>query len=1050
MRCRPWPFLFLASCGGGGGDSGSVAGASGSISLSVDVTSIPADGSSSAIIRAVVTDSAGNPVRNFTDVTFTTTLGRFRNGGPTYTVQTQPPLNDVGWPDTSAPPTGVVETALIAGTKAGSAKVTVRSNNATQTIYISITGAGAAISLVASPSSIPADGVSSSVITATVVNSTGSPVTPGTEVLFMTGLGTFPNGGKSYAVLTPDSTGVVSISLLAGVVPGTNYVLAKTSEVTQAATIVFTNTYLSTLNVTANPSTIPADGVSTSIVTATVMNVSSNIARQVPVSGVPITFYDAASSNVPTPLPDNNTWRGNGDNLHVTPDFYSYSGSTTFTFTYSGSNVTTLTVRLYNRDTGKLETTLINKEGPFTNEAVSITMGAGNYYFQVDAQAAWEIIVAGSIGPAQVGNPKVLQVSRTDAMGNAYYTFTSTTTAGVYSIKAETGQSTTSDNKESLNDTVDITVTGNAAAKVELPDQPLQIYANGENYTTIKATVTDIYGNTVADGTVVNFYTNLGSIENTAMTVNGIASAKLTSVLSSTTLTATVTARIGNQSDSAIVYFLGISLSDMTATPSTIISNGVDKSTITVRLKNDSGVAIENETVIFSTTNGSLSSSIGLTDASGIASVELTAPVVAGTGVVTAKYGLATQTVSVVFTSSTVVGSITLTASPEKIPADGASSSTITATIKDAVSVPVPKGTAVVFATTLGTFSNGSTTYTVITPDGSGVVSVSLKAGSTSGSAMVTATSNGVMQAVYVTIGNASISIALVASPTSIPADGVSSSKITATLTDSTGNPVAQGTAVTFSTTMGKFSNGQVEYSIQTMDANGIVVVSLISSKTAGSALVNAQSNGVSQGVFVEFTGGTPGVPASLSLAISKTSVKSDNSDSSTVTATVLDSDKAVIEGATIAFMASGGQLSKASAVTDANGRATTVFSSGTTDRSNRIVTITATVTGLGPQEIPIQIVGSTLSVSTDASTLPVNGSVALLTITGRDAGNNAVYNTPITLSQSGTGTVTLSPLSGNTNVAGQMVVSVTGASRRYSDRDRHRPGNHCRSGLCH
>ena len=88
----------------------------------------------------------------------------------------------------------------------------------------------------------------------------------------MTGLGTFPNGGKSYAVLTPDSTGVVSISLVAGVVPGTNYVLAKTGEVTQATTMVFTNTNLSRLNVTANPSTIPADGVSTSIVTAKVMN----------------------------------------------------------------------------------------------------------------------------------------------------------------------------------------------------------------------------------------------------------------------------------------------------------------------------------------------------------------------------------------------------------------------------------------------------------------------------------------------------------------------------------------------------------------------------------------------------------------------------------------------------------------------------------------------------------------------------------------------------------------------------------------------------------
>ena len=103
-------------------------GSSGSISLTADVASIPADGSSSATIRAVVTDSAGNPVRNFTDVTFTTSLGHFRNGSYTYTVQTQPPLVATA-SEPPAAPTGVVETALIAGTKAGSAKVTVRSNN---------------------------------------------------------------------------------------------------------------------------------------------------------------------------------------------------------------------------------------------------------------------------------------------------------------------------------------------------------------------------------------------------------------------------------------------------------------------------------------------------------------------------------------------------------------------------------------------------------------------------------------------------------------------------------------------------------------------------------------------------------------------------------------------------------------------------------------------------------------------------------------------------------------------------------------------------------
>ena len=108
-------FAFTVSCGGGGGDdAGSVAGATGSISLTADVTSIPADGSSGATIKAYITDSAGNPVRHFTDVTFTTTLGHFRNGSYSYTVQTQPPLKD-GKLDIDAAPTGLVDASSYCG-----------------------------------------------------------------------------------------------------------------------------------------------------------------------------------------------------------------------------------------------------------------------------------------------------------------------------------------------------------------------------------------------------------------------------------------------------------------------------------------------------------------------------------------------------------------------------------------------------------------------------------------------------------------------------------------------------------------------------------------------------------------------------------------------------------------------------------------------------------------------------------------------------------------------------------------------------------------------
>ena len=135
-------FAFLASCGGGG-DSGSAAGESGSITLTTDAPEdgILADGSSSATITATVKDSSGNPVRNFTDVTFSTTLGHFRNGSTTYTVQTQPPLVD-GKIDPKADPTGIVAVSLTSGTTPGVAKVTVSSNSVTNLVSITFKHAG--------------------------------------------------------------------------------------------------------------------------------------------------------------------------------------------------------------------------------------------------------------------------------------------------------------------------------------------------------------------------------------------------------------------------------------------------------------------------------------------------------------------------------------------------------------------------------------------------------------------------------------------------------------------------------------------------------------------------------------------------------------------------------------------------------------------------------------------------------------------------------------------------------------------------------------------
>ena len=88
---------LLAGCGGGG-DSGGAPGTTATITLEASGSTIPADGTSSVIIKATIKDSAGNPVRHFTDVTFTTTMGHFKNGSTSFTMQTQPPLDEKGLP----------------------------------------------------------------------------------------------------------------------------------------------------------------------------------------------------------------------------------------------------------------------------------------------------------------------------------------------------------------------------------------------------------------------------------------------------------------------------------------------------------------------------------------------------------------------------------------------------------------------------------------------------------------------------------------------------------------------------------------------------------------------------------------------------------------------------------------------------------------------------------------------------------------------------------------------------------------------------------------
>jgi len=217
----------------------------------------------------------------------------------------------------------------------------------------------------------------------------------------------------------------------------------------------------------------------------------------------------------------------------------------------------------------------------------------------------------------------------------------------------------------------------------------------------------------------------------------------------------------------------------------------------------------------------------------------------------------------------TSTASITIETSSTSVEADGRSSVTITATVTDVTGSSVPAGTPVNFSTTMGHFSSGGQHVTVeivpgdisqvtspregqgISGGGSntGTAQVSLISSTETGTAEVTVSSMGVTQFTYITFGppiapGQAETITLTSSSAAIT--GAESTVITATLTPKAGDYITMvGTPVTFTTTLGVFTNGQRSETAVVTGTEGIAVVTLFVNEETGEAVVTATSGGI-------------------------------------------------------------------------------------------------------------------------------------------------------------------------------------------------------------
>ncbi len=204
---------------------------------------------SNALLTATVLIANGDPAADNTVVTFTTSLG-----GVT--------------PVTGTTVSGVV-TATLSSTVAGVATVTATAGSVSATAQVTFTpGAPFTVTLTATPNVIVANGISQSVVVATVTDQYGNPV-PGQSVSFFAGIGNFsPSSG------TTDANGSVTVTLTS-LTPGAENIFAVSGSLSASTLVTYVNT---------PPASAPITPTLTTITNVTVVRKNDVITYQIVVT----------------------------------------------------------------------------------------------------------------------------------------------------------------------------------------------------------------------------------------------------------------------------------------------------------------------------------------------------------------------------------------------------------------------------------------------------------------------------------------------------------------------------------------------------------------------------------------------------------------------------------------------------------------------------------------------------------------------------------------------------------------------------------------------
>jgi adhesin/invasin len=874
--------------------------------------------SQSLTITAV--DQSGNTATGYGGDASLTFGGAAAAGSnlPTATDKTGSPVA-FGTPTTITFTNGVASAGgSVRLTKAEAALLTVTQGGLTTTgadrlaVTVSPAAASASDSVIsASPASITANGVATSTITVQAKDAFGNNRTSGGSTVVLNAsrgsLGTVSDAGNGTytATLTAaSSTGTASITGTLGGSPiGTPTSVAFVPGVANAAHSVIT---------TASGS-LTANGTSTTAVTLRLKDVNDNDLTAG--SGTIVLTTDAGSVGTVT---------NNGDGTYsATFTAPVVAGTAHITGTLNGTAIgNPATVTLVPGPVSASHSTVVASSGTVSTDTgntstVTVTvLDANDNPIQGSHVVLDQGATSSSISPAPV--------TGADTAPNGVATFTVSDTTAESVVYSATASGTL------VNQTAAVLYQPGAPTQLVYGQQPTNATAAATVAPPVTLRILDAHANLTSSNAVVTLAIKAGTgtagatLAGTATRTASSGIATFNDLLiakSGTAFRLTATATSLSSADSSTFDIApgaaAAAHSTLTRAPASVSADGSSAATLTVHAKdvNDNNLTSGGAAVVFHTDLGTLSS---VTDnGNGTYTATLTSTTAGAAHLDATLGGVAVaNTVTVGFSAGSVpnAGQSVITGAPTSLAAGA--TSTITVQAKDVNGNALASGGAtVVLATDHGALGS-------VTDNSDGTYSATLNA-SIVGVAHVTGTLNGVAIGTPATVtfmpGSADAAhTTITASPTTIVANGATTSTITVHAKDANDNNLTTGGAtVTLATNRGTLSS--------VTDAGDGTYTATLTSTSAGDANVTGTLNGVAIAGQVTVTFVPDAVDASHSTVVASSGTAStDAPANATITITVADAHDNPIPGATVTLAANGGSSNISPAlggVSNANGQ---------------------------------------------------------------------------------------------------------------------------------